>query len=302
MRVLVTGASSFLGAHLVRWLAENRPGWDVVAVVNRTGLSLQGVRPTVVRSDLTDPAAAAALAEHRPDAVVHQACKVADPDVNRAMLATVLDLSRMTGARLVHCSTTQVSWQRKNAYARGRAEEEATVASSGVNHVILRPCAPYGPKLPDHTPAHRESFHLLADLVKTWPAVPMIGGAQLRQPVHVRDWSDVIARFLDRERLPDAAFDVGGPMAMPFEAIVDRLSLQLGRRVRPIKVPVRLAKVGALFVPGFTPDLMDTFTCDDAVDLGPLVAELGKTDWIRFEDGARDLVSGWTHWAARRNA
>lgn len=308
MNVVVTGASSFLGAHLARRLAARRPDWRVTAVVNRTPLALRDAAPDVRRVDLTAPGAADALAAARPDAIVHLAVKVSAADaadVNLAMLDAVLDAARRAGAAVIHGSTTQVSWARLNAYARGRIEEERRVAASGLSHVMLRPCAPYGPALRDHRPAHTESFHRLAELVRRWPAVPVIGsGRQLRQPVHVDDWNDVIVRFLDRVAaggaLPDRAFDVGGPKSLALVAIVDRLAIAYGRRCRAIPVPIAAARVAARLVDGLTPDLVDTFDCDDTVDPAPLVAATGKTEWIRFEDGVRDLVgAGWRHWEER---
>lgn len=293
--VLVTGASSFLGAWLVDELA--RQGRDVRAVVNQTPL---GLPVTVIQQDLAAPGAVEALAAHGPSHVVHLACKLGDPAANDTMLSTVLAVCRATGAGLVHASTTQVSWARQNAYARGRAAEEARVAGSGVPYAIVRPCAPYGPPHPQHEPRHRETFARLAEAVLRWPVVPIVGrGAQLRQPVHVRDWNDVIARLLDRP-LPGLALDVGGPEAYPFRRIVDLLAIQLGRRVRVVSVPQRLVHLAAPLA-GLSRDQVSTFDCDDTVALGPVEAATGKTRWIRFADGARDLAPRWRHWSAPEN-
>ena len=294
--ILVTGASSFLGAHLVRHLARDRR-WPVIAVVNKTPLHLHRVDVQVVQADLTEPW----THPRRPlSAVVHMAMKVADPAANDAMLNTVLQLCRSSGARLLHGSTTQVTWDRRNAYADGRAREEQAIADSGLPHVILRPCAPYGPALPDHQPHHVESFHRLSDWVRRWPVVPVIGtGAQLRQPIHTRDWSDVVARFIEREEMPNRAYDCGGPVAYPFIRLVELMGQVLGRRVRTVKLPVRLFSVASVFVDGLNPDLMSTFTCDDVVDLQPLRTDLGKREWVRFEDGAYDLFSPWRFWRAQ---
>ncbi|HLF99065.1 MAG TPA: NAD-dependent epimerase/dehydratase family protein, partial [Acidimicrobiia bacterium] len=76
MRVLVTGASGFIGAHVARMLLER--GHEVHAVV-RPGRATGGLADlegsiSIEEADLADGAAAGAVAEAtRPDALVHAA-------------------------------------------------------------------------------------------------------------------------------------------------------------------------------------------------------------------------------------
>lgn len=284
--IVVTGASSFVGAHTVRALGA-------MGVVHQTPLA----GASTISLDLCLPEAADRLQELNPRVIVHLACKVRDPAANDAMLASVLAACRRSNAILVHCSTTQVHWSRLNGYARGRAAEEAAVERSGVPYVILRPCAPYGPRLPDHTPRHVETFQRLADAVVRWPFVPIPGsGRQLRQPVHVTDFADVVGRcaaFPDSVR--NRTFDVGGPRAMSMLALVDKLALAAGRKIRPVPIPIPAMKLASRWVGGLDPDLVSTLDCDDEVDIAPISAAIGKHDWVRFEVGARDLVApGWS--------
>jgi nucleoside-diphosphate-sugar epimerase len=284
--IVVTGASSFVGAHTVRALGA-------LGVVHQTPLA----GTTTIALDLRLPEAADRLVELNPRVIVHLACKVRDPGANEAMLATVLAACRRASASLVHGSTTQVHWSRLNRYARGRAQEEATIAASGVPYVILRPCAPYGPPLADHAPRHVETFQRLADAVVRWPIVPIPGsGRQLRQPIHVRDFADVVGRCAAlSDAVRNRTFDVGGPRAMSMLALVDKLALAAGRKIRPMPVPIAAMKLASRFVAGLDPDLVSTLDCDDEVDPGPISDAIGKHDWVRFEIGARDLVApGWS--------
>lgn len=297
--VVITGASSFIGAWLLHWLAAHRPELPLVAVVNRTPLSLDGVPMQVVTQDLTAPGAADALSRLQPRTIVHLAAKVmADdgPALNAAMLDTVLEVARRTGAPIVYGSTTQVGWSEQNAYARSKAADEARLASAGLPWVSLRPCAPYAPRLADHRPSHRESFHVLVDLLRRSPVVPLIGdGEYLRQPVHIVDFCELIGLALDRAPAdyPNRAFDVGGPFAYPFRRVAELISFALGRNVRLVSLPPGLFTVASRFVDGFHPDVLSTITSDDEADPRAASVEFGKDRWIRFEDGVHTLLGPW---------
>ena len=186
MRILVTGASSFVGAHFCTLAA--RQGHDVLGLWRNTPLLVDNVKS--ITADVTS------FRPAKVDVVVHLAAKVMADDAreqNRRMLDAVLDW----GFPLVYASSTMVHWPRKNAYAESRIEDEARVMASTKPWLIVRPCAPWGPRHPTHRPAHKESFHTLAELVRRLPAVPVPGSAEvLRQPVHVDDFNGAILALL----------------------------------------------------------------------------------------------------------
>jgi NADH dehydrogenase len=297
--IIVTGASSFVGAHIVRALVERD---DVAAVVNQSTLQLGPDQPArVMKLDLTAPSAAGALAALGPSHIVHMACKAMDADpgpTNLAMLRTVITAAKQTGATVIHGSTTQVGWPVLNAYAQGRRAEEEELAAGGVPFVALRPCAPYGPMLERHSPRHRESFHTLADLVRRMPILPLPGGGtMLRQPVHVTDFAEVAIHFLTHPA-PNQAFDVGGPVRLSLARIVDVLAFTLGRKLLTVPVPLTALRLAAL-LPGISAAQLTTFATDDVVDTAPVIAATGKTAWVDFTHGAVDVLGPRTRYWTR---
>ncbi|HND34467.1 MAG TPA: NAD(P)-dependent oxidoreductase, partial [Myxococcota bacterium] len=165
MKMLVTGASSFVGAHFCSLAARRR--MDVIGLWRSTPLALAGVRSLQGDASLISPPPGL-------DVVVHLAAKVMADDApaqNRRMMDNILSW----GKPVIYGSSTVVHWPRQNAYARSRIEDEERLRKSGLPYLIVRPCAPYGPWHPEHSPTHRESMQTLAAMVTHLPVVPLIG-------------------------------------------------------------------------------------------------------------------------------
>jgi NADH dehydrogenase len=261
MRLFVTGASSFVGAHFCS--LASREGFVVHGLHRRTPLLLRGV--VSVRGDVTDTAPSPGT-----EVVVHLATKVMANDAreqNRRMLDAVLSW----GLPVVYASSTVVHWPRQNEYARSRVEDEARVRNSGLPFLIVRPCAPYGPRHREHQPAHKESFHTLSRMCRKLPFVPVMGqGDYRRQPVHVDDFNGAILRLV-RAGAFGGAYDAGGPVPMTLREIVAALG---GKRVVPI--PGALLRLAGPLA-GLHRDVVSTFDTDDVVDPAPLAATSGLT-------------------------
>jgi GDP-4-dehydro-6-deoxy-D-mannose reductase len=77
-RLLLTGATGFVGRHIAALLAEAHPGLELLGLVRPGGTPASSLPSGVaaVHADLMDPAAVeAAVARARPDAIVHLAAQ-----------------------------------------------------------------------------------------------------------------------------------------------------------------------------------------------------------------------------------
>lgn len=167
MRILVTGASGFIGGVLCRRLVEE--GHEVAGLVRRVGT--EPPRTVAVRGDLSDAASLrAALRDSAPDCVVHLAAQIASQrNGSRVMAVNVGGTESLVdaclqlageagpGPRLVFASTV-VTGEARGAllkedeplpvatpYGRSKQEGERIVLSSGLPAVVVRPCHVYGP-------------------------------------------------------------------------------------------------------------------------------------------------------------
>ncbi len=289
MRLVVTGGSSFVGAWFCHAAKEEH---EVLAVYRNTPVNLEGVQG--VRLDLASPEAGQRLAELKPEAIVHTACKVKGTGkglcetpasrMNRQMMDAVLAV----GSPVIYASSTCVHWEQASGYAQGRREDEQRLREASIPWAVLRPSAPYGPRLPRHRPSHRESFHTLAALIRRSPIVPIIGhGHYLRQPVHVHDLSQSMLALL-RGGLPQQAFDAGGVQALSFREIVAVCARHLGVRRRVLPVPKRVLARVLSMSSDFEPDLLETADTDDVADPSALALFTGHQP-RSFSDGVADL-------------
>lgn len=163
LKVLVTGASGFLGGYVCRDLAD--AGHEVSAIVRRPGSAPPDA--TEVVGDITGDQAAldSAVAGAAPECVVHLAAEIASQrdagrieavnvDGTRALLAAC---AAAGSPKVVFASTVVTGEARgalldedtdlpvETAYGRSKQEGERLVRESPLPSVVVRPSHVYGP-------------------------------------------------------------------------------------------------------------------------------------------------------------
>jgi nucleoside-diphosphate-sugar epimerase len=208
MRVLVTGASGFVGHAACRELLAR--GHDVSALVRRAGSHPGGTE--AVAGDLTDAGAlTAAVREAAPHGVVHLAAEIASQRsaervhaVNVDGTRRLLEACRATGAPKVVFASTVVTGDAGGAlltedeplpvqtpYGRSKQEGEALLRDSGLPGVVVRPAHVYGP-------GGWYADEMLARLRQPGRFAVIGRGDNLWDVVHVDDVARAIVDALER--------------------------------------------------------------------------------------------------------
>jgi len=251
--VLVTGASGFVGSHLLPELLG--AGHRVVALVRSptSGEKVTRRLPAALVANLelrtgdVDRPATLPPALAGVDAVVHLVAIPRDRSGGRQLLAVNLDGTRNLVAamqasgvmRLVHLGALGVEDREELHYAKSKARAERAVRESGLDWTILKPSLLFGPG--------DGFFNIVADLVRLSPGiVPVPGDGKSRfQPLHVGDLALCLRLSLERPETVGHAFELGGPRVWTYREITAEVCRGMGRRRAILPMPVPLIRLVA---------------------------------------------------------
>ena len=253
LNILVTGASGFVGSHVLLELLG--AGHRVVALVRSPKTAEKVVRrvPATqvanleVRTGDVDRPATLAPALAGIDAVVHLAAIPRDWNGGRTLLAVNLDGTRNVIAamqtagvrRLIHLGALGVDDREELHYAKSKARAERAVMDSGLDWTILKPSLLFGPG--------DGFFNIVAGLVRLSPGiVPVPGDGSSRfQPLHVADLALCVRMSLERPETIGHAYELGGPRTWSYREITAEVCRATGRRRVIVGMPLPLIRLVA---------------------------------------------------------
>jgi uncharacterized protein YbjT (DUF2867 family) len=266
--VLVTGASGFVGSHVVPELV--RGGFQVRALVRDAGaadLVLKRLTPAqrdsveTRRGDILDQASLVAAMSGTTagtgtgagsrggavDAVVHLVAIPRDSNGGRDLqrinvdgTRNVIEAMRTAGVRrIVHLGGLGTVESPRLRFATSKARAERLVAESGLDWTTLKPSVLWG--LGDGF------FNQLARTVQLFPifaAMPGTGSARFH-PFAAADLARCVRLSLERPETSGRAIELGGPEILPYRELVGEVMRGMGQRRIIVPMPVPLIALAA---------------------------------------------------------
>jgi uncharacterized protein YbjT (DUF2867 family) len=293
--ILVTGASGFVGRHVVRELAVG--GTRVRAMVRtaRGASALEGIDCELVRGDVTDPASLRA-ASRGMRTIVHLVSIVeGSPATFERVMATgtgnLVEAARETAVRrIVLMSALGTGPGATVPYFRAKWAAEQAVSSAGVEHVVLRPSFVFG--------TDGGALPRFLRIARLAPITPVIGpGTQRMQPIWISDLVRAVALAVQAEET-GAPVELGGPEAVTWSDFWRRLKVALGTRRPAVHVPFWLARGPAALFERIPPALVTRDQLrmlegpDNVVtDGGASMRRLGLGDLVPLDEQLRRAVA-----------
>lgn len=274
-RVLVTGASGFIGRALCHMFASS--GVQVRAAVRRPESSPapreqsatgQGAVEKTVVGDL-GPATDWTEALRGVEVVVHLAARVhvlretaADP-LEAFRVPNVLGTEHLARScseagvrRLVYLSSVKVHGESthgrafteadppapEDAYAKSKAESERVLwdisGDTGLEAVVIRPCLVYGPGVGGNV-------RLLLRVLSRGIPLPLASVHNRRSLIGLENLCDLLARCVDHEAAVGETFLASDGLDLSTPELIRGLSAGLGRPARLVPVPLPLLQLAA---------------------------------------------------------
>ena len=268
MRVLVTGATGFVGSAIVRRLEAD--GHQVRPFSRATG------------GDVTDPAALEQAVDGI-DAVVHLVAILdgSDEEFEQVVVQGARNVIAAAGAagvrRYLHMSALGVTEEHAplTRYWGAKWRAKTAAMESGLDWTVFEPSYVFA----QGGGAFRE-FERLARM----PVVPVIGDGQYRhQPVWLGDVAAAYSHALERPQTVGRVYQLGGPQVFAFDDLLDEIARVTGHRPHPkVHAPAGFVRFQARLVlrrlPAplkVTPDQITMLLAGTECDLVPMREDLG---------------------------
>ncbi|MFB6188946.1 MAG: NAD(P)H-binding protein [Halapricum sp.] len=243
MRVLVTGATGFVGSHLVPVLVE--AGHDVVAMTRDADRYDPPEGVEVVEGDLLEPETLAGDFDGVEAAyyLVHSLQTGADFEERDREAATNFS-AVASGAgveRVVYLGGLGETGDDLSPHLRSRQEVETLLARGSYDLTTLRAAIIVG--------AGSVSFQMVRQLVAKLPVMVAPKWVYTYcQPIAISDVVSYLVGVLDAPETAGGTYEIGGPEVLTYKEMLVRTGEAMGKRPLILPVPVLSPRLSSYWV------------------------------------------------------
>ena len=244
--ILVTGASGYVGSHIVKKLVA--AGKPVRAMVHnpdraKTEGRLQGLDIDWVQGDVTRPETLEKALEG-VTAVIHTVAIAIEKGgrkyevINYEGTVNMVDAAKKMGVRrFLNMSQMGAKADLPYRFLASKGKAQDYVAASGLDWTAVRPSVIWGPE--------DEFANTFARLVPLSPVIyPIIGDDNAKfQSIWVDDVAEIFLKILDDDSTIGQEYEVGGPEIMTLQEIERRTLKAINKKRIMIPFPMPILKV-----------------------------------------------------------
>jgi uncharacterized protein YbjT (DUF2867 family) len=303
MHVFLTGATGFVGAHLLNRLLE--AGHSVTALVrdaNSKAAAALMHRPTsanrqlklaqgdvVERSGVEKAARGCDVAIHLVGIIAEVGGQTFERIHVRGTENVVEAAKRVGIQRFVQMSAIGARPNGVSQYQTSKYRAEEAVRNSGIPFTILRPSIIFGPG---------DGFvNQMARVMRSTPFFrPVVGSGRPRlRPIYVRDVARCFVDALTNDAALGRTIHLVGAQELTFEELLNSVANCIGVRKRPVHIPIPLMMAAAHVLsllptrPPVTPDQLAMLEEGSTADPKEML-QVFEFEPISFTEGLRTYL------------
>jgi len=276
MKIVVTGASGFVGSHIIEGLLRQGHSVRGLSRVLPAGPRRHAGAEYVDGVNIAEAGTLTAAMFRDVDAVIHLVGIIQEgrggqtfQRVHVEGTRSVVEAARSSDfkGRFIYMSAIGSDPDAPAEYSRTKARAEEIVRTSGFSYTIFRPSIILG--------IDGEFAAQMQDLIKygglpvklPFPVIPVPGnGKNLFQPVDIDDLTRCVVECLDDPACADKVFEIGGAEQVSFNVLLQGFAGALGVRKPLLHAPIPILRVVATIMEAILPK--PPVTRDQLANLG----------------------------------
>jgi uncharacterized protein YbjT (DUF2867 family) len=286
--ILITGATGFVGKHLLDTLKEEHPRIRCLVRDEKKASVLCSLGYEVVKGDVTDPSTLEG-ALNDIETIIHLVGIIEErgestfEKVHVGGTANLIKESLNKNVKKIfYQSALGSNANSPFSYLKTKAEAEEIVRSCGIPFIIFRPSLIVG---------KGDGFtEKMKQLLSAGPVVPVPGSGNAKfQPIYIKDWCRCFLKAIGQETSTGITYEFGGREHLTYNEILKMIMNVLGVHKPIVHVPMSATKMSLPFlgiigsiasafgkeIPSITGDLLSLLSIDNICDIDSVQRNFG---------------------------
>lgn len=245
MKILLTGASGFLGRHLLSELLRQQEVEKIYCLIHSNNTLQNDNRVMCVNGDISN--ISELQIEDKIDVCIiasgiNNGSKILENQimsVNYKGVQSCVQFCKYNAVKqIILISSINVRLSIKDDYAISKTLAEKEVTDSGLEYIIFRPALMYGHNC-------KRGLHVIENAIKKFGVVPVFGnGEKIEQPIFVDECAAFIVNYIVKQRVNNQIVELVGKDGFEYNDLCKTIAKCMNKKVILIHVPVRVVECG----------------------------------------------------------